>query len=83
MFFHLVWFRRLWIESEVQLFQQVTSNAFVGDGIAFSCYDCVCFAGCSLGFGSGGCGDDAYCFALIGCSESCVGSYDVAAYIMD
>ena len=63
---HLTWQRRTWIESAVQLLQQVTYNALAGSGLAFSCCDCTFFAGGSLHFGYGGCGDDACFLALIG-----------------
>ena len=55
---HLMWCPISWIESAVQLLQQVTSNALTVSGPAFDCDDCVCFAGSSLAFGCGGCGDD-------------------------
>ena len=66
MLVHLTWMRRSWIESAVQLLQQVTYNALVGGGVAFGCGDCVCFAGSSLTFVCGRCGDDVCFFALIG-----------------
>ena len=56
---HLALRRISWIEIVVQLLQQATWNALVSGGLVFSCDDCVCFAGSSLVFGFGRCGDDA------------------------
>ena len=63
---HLNWWRRSWIESALQLLQQAMMNVFGVSSLAFSCDYCVYFAGSSLAFGCGGCGDDAYFLALIG-----------------
>ena len=63
---NLMCYRRSWIESAVQLLQQVTMNALAVGGLVFGCDDWVCFAGSSLAFGCGGCGDNAYFLALTG-----------------
>ena len=62
----LTWRRRSWIESAVQLLQHVTLNALAGGGLIFGGDNCVFFEGGSLVFGCGRCGEDAYCFTLIG-----------------